>query len=122
MHQKDTIECPTCFTHFEKELIERHANECADSYWSNVDAEIIEDKTEAENLAQAITAMNRELKTKEPVLVTIRRKHIWEDFKRARARYYNPSQHLKVTFSGEPAIDIGGPKRDSFAGKLTFKI
>ena len=122
VHQKGTIECPTCFKHFEKELIDRHADECVDSYWSNLDAGINEDKPETVNLAHAITAMKKGLKTKDPLLVTVRRKHILEDFKRARERYYNPSQHLKVTFSGEPAIDIGGPKRDFFAGRSTFTM
>lgn len=118
MNQQGSIECPTCFKHFEKEFIDTHADECADSYWSNLDAEIIEEKTETENLTHAITALKRYLETTKPVLVTVRRKHIWEDFKRARDRYYSPNQHLKVTFSGEPAIDIGGPKREFFAGNF----
>ncbi len=96
---------PHMFHTFEKEFIETHANECADTYLSNVDAKIMQNKAEDENVAHAITALKGEIKAKEPLLVTVRRKHIWKDFKRARNRYYNPTQYLKVTFSGEPAID-----------------
>ena len=48
-----------------------------------------------------------------PVNVTVRRKNIWNDFKQARERYYKPDQALRLTFSGEPAVDIGGPKGNS---------
>ena len=51
------------------------------------------------------------------ILVTVRRGSIWNDFKRVRERYYRPECMLKVTFSGEPAIDTGGPKREFFAGE-----
>ena len=53
----------------------------------------------------------------EPIRITVRHSRLWEDFKRARSRYYCPQKKLKVTFSGEPAIDDGGPKREFFSGK-----
>lgn len=52
------------------------------------------------------------------IRVTIRRKMVWEDFKRARYRYYQPDRMVKVTFAGEPAVDDGGPKREFFAGTV----
>ena len=43
---------------------------------------------------------------------------IWQDFRRARNRFYQPERLLKVTFAGEPAVNDGGPKKEFFAGKL----
>jgi hypothetical protein len=58
----------------------------------------------------------------EMIRVTIRRKMVWEDFKRARYRYYHPYRMLKVTFAGEPAVDDGGPRREFFAGTVDVVI
>ncbi len=58
----------------------------------------------------------------EMVRVTVRRKMVWEDFKRSRYRYYEPERILKVTFAGEPAVDDGGQKREFFAGRLFIVI
>ena len=65
----------------------------------------------------------RHLKEKEEaVRVTVRRKKIWDDFKRSRDRYYTPDRILKVTFSGEPVVDSGRPKREFFAGIVLFSF
>jgi hypothetical protein len=42
---------------------------------------------------------------KESTRITVRRKQLWADFVRARSSTYSPSQGLKVTFCGEPAVD-----------------
>ena len=48
-------------------------------------------------------------------LITVRRKHIWEDTKRFFSMpYLNWSHELKVIFIGEPAEDGGGPWREFF--------
>lgn len=48
-------------------------------------------------------------------LITVRRKHIWEDTKRFFSKpYMNWSRELKVIFVGEPAEDGGGPRREFF--------
>lgn len=52
----------------------------------------------------------------EEIRVTVRRNHLWSDFSRARSDYYSPLNTIKITFSGEPAIDDGGPKREFFSG------
>lgn len=52
----------------------------------------------------------------ETIRVTVRRKQLWHDFRRARDTIYSPSQPIKVTFCGEPAIDDGGPKREFLCG------
>ena len=51
----------------------------------------------------------------EEIRVTVRRNHLWSDFSRARSDYYSPFT-IKITFSGEPAIDDGGPKHEFFSG------
>lgn len=58
----------------------------------------------------------RHLKEKEEaVRVTVRRKKIWE-------RYHTSDRILKATFSGEPAVDSGGPKRVGIAGMVSFSF
>ena len=52
----------------------------------------------------------------------MRGKTIWNDFKRSRERYYTPDRILKVPFSGEPAVDSGGPKREFFAAIVLFSF
>ncbi|KAK2569286.1 hypothetical protein P5673_006197 [Acropora cervicornis] len=63
----------------------------------------------------------RHLKEKEEaVRVTVRRRKIWDDFKRSRERYYTTDRILKATFSWEPAVDSGGPKRVGIADVLSY--
>jgi len=60
---------------------------------------------------------NLETNVKEDeIRVTVRRKHLWSDFTRARNEYFCPTNTVKGTFCGEPAIDDGGPKREFFTG------
>ena len=53
---------------------------------------------------------------KEPKRLTMRRKFIWQDFKNARQKKISPTEKVKVVFSGEPAVDDGGPRRELFSG------
>ena len=58
---------------------------------------------------------------KEPKRLTVRRKFIWQDFKNAVKIYHqqkkiSPTEKVKVVFSGEPAVDDGGPRRELFSG------
>ena len=45
--------------------------------------------------------------------VHVRRKKLWEDFLHARktSQWFKPDGVLRVLFTGEPAVDGGGPKR-----------
>lgn len=52
----------------------------------------------------------------------MRRRKIWDDFKRSRERYYTTDRILKATFSWEPAVDSGGPKRVGIAGMVSFSF
>ena len=45
--------------------------------------------------------------------VTVRRKSIFEDARKALARF-DPTKHVRVTFLGEAAVDGGGPRREFF--------
>ena len=120
------VECPTCFVQFPAADVSQHADECAEEYWSRTDSDVLGHTTKALNDQQAnALSLKTEIKKikennldKGRILVTVRRNNIWNDFKRARERYYRPDSALKVTFSGEPAIDIGGPKREFFAGEF----
>ena len=48
-------------------------------------------------------------------LVTVRRRHIWDDIKRCfKKPYTKHALPLKVIFVGEPAADLGGPRREFF--------
>ena len=125
------IECPTCFKQFPIDEVSLHADECADAFWEKVgrESEItlqnnVEDGSSQKDLKSEILQLRlRHLKEKEEaVRVTVRRKKIWDDFKRSRERYYTPDRILKVTFSGEPAVDSGGPKREFFAGIVLFSF
>ena len=47
--------------------------------------------------------------------MTIRRRHVWPDTKRALSRSsFNECIGLDITFVGEPAVDVGGPLREYF--------
>ena len=50
--------------------------------------------------------------------LTVRRKSIWEDFKDEmfKKNRISPCSRIKVIFSGEPAVDDGGPRRELFSG------
>ena len=54
--------------------------------------------------------------------LTVRRKSIWEDFKDEllKRNRITPSSRIKVVFSGEPAVDDGGPRRELFSGIVFF--
>ena len=125
------IECPTCFKQFPIDEVSLHADECADAFWERVNGESeitlqnnVEDGLSQKDLKSEILKLRlRHLKEKEEaVRVTVRRKKIWDDFKRSRERYYTPDRILKVTFPGEPAVDSGGPKREFFAGIVSFSF
>lgn len=130
-----TVDCPLCFKRFPINEVEQHADRCSalfglikqsdgevctDCEISEVELAVEDFKSDACTLLECITklkdvGLKSEMKT---VRVTVRRKMVWEDFKRSRYRYYEPDRRLKVTFAGEPAVDDGGPKREFFAGKL----
>ena len=135
------VECPLCFESFPIDEVEHHADGCAASfvlieanekegssvsYKENSTTELTnifeESARDMVTLVECITNLKDfGLKTEmEVVRVTVRRKMVWEDFKRSMRRYYQPDRLLKITFAGETAVDDGGPKREFFAGRLLF--
>ena len=99
------IECPTCFKQFPIDEVSLHADECADAFLERVGGESeitlqnnVEDGLSQKDLKSKILQLRlRHLKEKEEaVRVTVRRKKIWDDFKRSRERYYTPDRILKV--------------------------
>ena len=123
------VECPTCFVKFPASEVSQHADECAEEYWSRTDSDVVghttkvssdqKEKADVPTLKTEIKKIKETNLDKSRILVTVRRNSIWSDFKRAREKYYRPDSALKVTFSGEPAIDTGGPKREFFAGEFS---
>ena len=135
------VECPICFQKFPIGTVAEHASECGTGFEIIADCEINNEVDGFDNnnaiketsgnedtvngpseslLKVAIQAIaQKHLGSEEPVRITVRRLKVWEDFQRARTRYYSPEQKLKITFSGEPAVDEGGPKREFFTGKIT---
>lgn len=131
------VDCPLCFKSFPITEVEQHADRCSASFGlvkecnrdscvsgnenSAVESgNVQESRSDGCTLIECITNLKDiGLKSEmETVRVTVRRKMVWEEFKRSRYRYYQPGRMLKVTFAGEPAVDDGGPKREFFAGKL----
>ena len=80
------------------------ADQCVETYWESVENYYFQ------------------LKKENVVRLTVRRKMVWHYFRRARQRFYEPDKVLKITFSGEPAVDTGGPKREFFAGRFFHKF
>lgn len=78
---------------------------------------LLASKNEELNLKDVISEMGKSL-TDKTNRVTVRRKCLWTDNVKARNIQYSPYQQIKVTFSGEPAIDGGGPKKEFFCGEL----
>jgi hypothetical protein len=124
------IECPTCFKKFPIAEVADHADVCAENLLDTDSDEMDEGINQISNISlpgptnkeQCIKSAIESLRKRylqldeDPVRITVRRKSIWEDYRRARKMYYNPTRLLKVTFSTEPAVDDGGPKREFFAG------
>ena len=99
------IEWPTCFKQFPIDEVSLHADECADAFLERIGGESeitlqnnVEDGLSQKDLKSKISQLRlRHLKEKEEaVRVTVRRKKIWDDFKRSRERYYTPDRILKV--------------------------
>ena len=133
------VECPLCFQSFPINQVEAHAGECVGSFGlvednsvevcpvndiSDTELSMNESGSNDSTLLKCISDLKENgIKLQmEMIRVTIRRKMVWEDFKRARYRYYHPDRMLKVTFAGEPAVDDGGPRREFFAGTVDVVI
>lgn len=127
------VECPLCYVSFPINEVEQHADGCSASFGlltedggayhmptcDDFGEEIsVVDGSATSTLNNCISILKESGVNSEmdSVRVTVRRKVVWEDFRRARNRYYQPNRVLKITFSGEPAVDDGGPKREFFAG------
>ena len=65
-----------------------------------------------------ISELSGQLLSRDTKRLTVRRKFIWQDFKAAMETKIDPKSSLKVVFTGEPAVDDGGPKRELFSGRI----
>ena len=129
------VQCPTCFKYFTSGEIAQHADECVDNYVPFMavcddedNAQAIDSDSETPldgdcrhgDLQQRIKSEIGSLATSfvsvEQVRLSVRRKNIWDDLKKAARKRIAPTNNLKIVFLGEPAIDDGGPKREFFSG------
>ena len=137
-------QCPTCLSYFAYDEIESHADTCAENWIDtvgectlvtnfseeqNIENEILEeslsiDEMESiperlEKMRRIVQALNGNVKNTSVNRLNIRRRCVFEDYMDARIKKYFKSQGLlKVCFTGEPAIDGGGPRREFFTGTL----
>ena len=127
------VQCPICLENYPLSQIETHADNCSmwlledDDFPNDALEEPADDITiEIPPLTDSVRAMHvlkqevsqvaEAVLSDEPKRLTIRRKFMWQDFKNAREKKIKPKDKLKVVFSGEPAIDDGGPRRELFSG------
>ena len=135
--QERLMSCPICFSLHPVEQIEEHADNC--SMWLLDDtndqcdipdpsptlscnaepatAQALTGYQQKKVLGEQIAALSAQLLSTDVKRITIRRKFMWQDFKSAMSTKIQPKSTLKVVFSGEPAVDDGGPRRELFSGK-----
>ena len=117
--------CPICLQEYPLAEIELHADNCAE--WllevSEDEDGFYEEKEEcsalppAEDPKQALQSNIFQIAESDDMKrLTLRRKYLWQDFKAARQKKITPKDRVKVIFSGEPAVDDGGPRREMFSG------
>lgn len=137
-------QCPLCNKYFHKDVINQHANICADTRseiaYENLISDIADEEWDLELLPardeeprnsyeQSSSSSSANLKTVLTELashideeikenrIDIRRKMAWKDFCAIRRRKVpNFRARFKIIFIGEPAVDTGGPKREFFTG------
>ena len=135
--QERLMSCPICFSLHPVEQIEEHADNC--SMWLLDDtndqcdipdpsptlsgnaepatAQALTGYQQKKVLGEQIAALSAQLLSTDVKRITIQRKFLWQDFKSALSMKIQPKSTLKVVFSGEPAVDDGGPRRELFSGK-----
>ncbi len=130
-------QCPICLESYPLSEIETHANNC--SMWlleeddfssglSEPNAELTLERTIPPSATPKQVLMEEVSHLAETVLsdqtkrLTVRRKFLWQDFKDARQKKITPKDRVKVVFSGEPAVDDGGPRRELFSGIFFYDL
>ena len=131
--QERLMSCPICFSLHPIEHIKEHADNC--SMWllddTNDQCDIPDPSTtlscnaepatvqvltgyqQKKVLREQIAALSAQLLSTDVKRITIR-KFMWQDFKSAMSTKIQPKSTLKVVFSGEPAVDDGGSRRESY--------
>ena len=136
----NTHQCPTCYKFYPRNEIEAHADICAESWIDTIGEcatseaalhEYQDDENQEsyavdqmENISDRFDTMKKIIETlksnvKNTVInrIAIRRRFVFAYYMGARLKkYYKPQGLLKVSFTGEPAVDGGGPWREFFTG------
>ena len=138
--QSQTVQCPICLENFNVQEIQQHVEECSTWLLNQDDDVEVKHSDSQQTIAKKddqmkISDMGKneikkmlkeevaqvsglDIQHASPKRVTVRRKNIWEDFKDEifQRNRISPSDKIKVVFSGEPAVDDGGPRRELFSG------
>ena len=70
-------------------------------------------------LKEVVKTLPQNLDSGKKTRISIMRKCMFQDYiEERKKKWFNSRQPLKVTFSGEPAIEDGGPLREFFTGLL----
>jgi hypothetical protein len=138
------VRCPTCTAFFLSDIIQGHADLCAENANVQTFIEILDDVDCAqdisdfspdcmpEGISEPINSTSqsagdhtaleilKDLTTNIGTVshVNVRRGRLFEDYvdTRKKCPWHKPESSLKVTFIGEPAIDTGGPRREFLTG------
>lgn len=140
-------QCPTCLAYFSRADIETHADICADNWIDPIgecaDMAAINDHHEDQSCEETLTA--DEIDALEPQTVearreviqiikdnvnrisinriAIRRREAFQDYlETRRKKWFTEGAILKINFSGEPAVDGGGPRREFFTGEREYVL
>lgn len=132
------VQCPTCFKYFTSGEIAQHADQCVDECvefmaFDDDVAQVIDSDRETpvsspnpddcqpsglkQQIKNEIGSLATSYVSADKVRLSVRRKHIWDDLRKATKKRIGPTSNLKIIFLGEPAIDDGGPKREFFSGE-----
>lgn len=138
------IQCPTCHLFITAEEIAVHADLCAENAHRRAFLEIIEElpagideppqdpQTQGGDLDGDDSASTNKSKALSEILssfcevlkpqsrINVRRGQLFMDYVEARKRcpWLKAESKLKVVFTGEPAEDTGGPRREFLTGAM----
>ena len=134
------VQCPTYCKYFTSGEIAQHSEECVNNYVPFMaicddedNAQAIDSDTPLDDncrhgdlqqwkLQKSKTgSLATSFVSVEQVRLSVQRKNIWDDLKKAARKHIGPTNNLKIVFLGEPAIDDGGPKREFFSGVGYFQ-
>ncbi|CAB4024133.1 G2 M phase-specific E3 ubiquitin- ligase-like [Paramuricea clavata] len=120
--QSKTVQCPFCLNHFSVQEVQHHVEQCSE-WLLNEDHEVLEvnnsdnEQTVAESQVKISDMGKNEIKEmlKDEVAQVSKL-----DLQQEGKKKGDSQTKIKVVFSGEPAVDDGGPRRELFSDLLSI--